>query len=1213
MAEARTAFASKDFVNAAAAFERLLQRATEREYGATDQITDEQRAAWTSNRATCLRAQDLFDESELAYVAAIRLDSRQPARYTRLAGLYGAMVRAGRPECIFDALKARCEAAGLSVGTPVADSMRRKMQQTQIKCSTIVKAKVELFDAAMQNMTRGQYPQAVLQLRQAAAVLTRSDFPIGAKVKEQLAVALDRAKHESGSDIVKVAVLRHVTERDTYPNLNLYEWGVTMELLVDVYGTRVMAVRGSVDELIGFLQTTLSIFTRQAHPLKWAALSLHLGNAYAACTTDRPSSIGKSIKHFKDALCVFTMTTCPQLFACTQVQLANTYANRVEGQKSIDIELSIECCNAARNVFTAAKCPTEWANMNFTLGNAYFQRVAGEGRENIEMSIKCLEAALSVVTIEGMPEYWARSKSLLGSAFTARIEGKRRDNIEVAITYFMDAIRVYTFPCYPAEWARAQTQLAAAYQARIVGEEEDNFKTAVSILTGVSDVLPVEMYPIDWATATATLATAYLHPAMGEEGANIDESIRLYKAALANCDRRINPILWAKCTVNLGNAYLKCASGDKMTNIAKSVTFYTSALTVLTKEAHPADFVYCASQLGVALLTPQSGVEIKSKAAQSSVEQALEAALQALDVYKQQRYIIHRGSGNFGGKAAIRESARMAISVGVRCYVMLHQTSKALELADAGHAQGLTEMARSLSADQPTSGSDPGLDPNPQLPPLSYAAMQSVLGANTVAAVWYMTDGYAGVFLVAKGLSSPSHWTYSSEQYGTIQRALYQFTTMQKESSAEARFQAELDNLSSALCMADIYDNLLRQNDLSDSKDANHAHPDITRAASGNAYQAPNYSHLVIMAHGLLQWIPFAALPVRKDGPCLSDVYSGGTMFSPNMSLFRIAVCRTPGPLRLTAGGMVAVQNPTQDLPAADQEVRHIVQQLVNDDPGGGSPFVLAHGRADKASIVAALQERSEREDDSFALHISCHGIYDPARRWENCLQLAGNTGLTVGELMGLPLLQCHLAVLSGCFTGRTDAVGSFEAMGLTSALLVAGVPRIVSSLWAVSDAAAALMIARLYYYLISERGHLGLAACLCKAQIYLRQLPYAEAVAALTGIDPALADRFRATRGARTPPRPQEVVVNPTAKLHNGWSAEQLAQFVCLLAEGTGDTSYEVGETRAVNSHRFQQEDWNEFCEAFDAKRATFIYSHLFPAPSKHDKHVMMPERDYW
>lgn len=68
------------------------------------------------------------------------------------------------------------------------------------------------------------------------------------------------------------------------------------------------------------------------------------------------------------------------------------------------------------------------------------------------------------------------------------------------------------------------------------------------------------------------------------------------------------------------------------------------------------------------------------------------------------------------------------------------------------------------------------------------------------------------------------------------------------------------------------------------------------------------------------------------------------------------------------------------------------------------------------------------------------------------------------------------------------------EAVGLTSALLVAGVRRIVSTLWRVSDTAAALLMARLYQRLIDSRGAESVTSALRNAQVWLRELTFREA-----------------------------------------------------------------------------------------------------------------------
>jgi len=227
---------------------------------------------------------------------------------------------------------------------------------------------------------------------------------------------------------------------------------------------------------------------------------------------------------------------------------------------------------------------------------------------------------------------------------------------------------------------------------------------------------------------------------------------------------------------------------------------------------------------------------------------------------------------------------------------------------------------------------------------------------------------------------------------------------------------------------------------------------------------------------------------------------------------------------------------------------------------------------------------------------------------------------------MGLPLQRCHLAVLSACQSGISHTGGtSSEPVGLTSALLVAGVPRVVSSMWSVDDAAAALLITRLYHNLIAANGHLSLTAALRNAQHYLKTLTYAEADAALTGISRDLASAFR-SRGLGDVPgggRKQEVFINKSVLLPEGATVDSLAEQVAFRAplvyasSDTEDALQALVPTRAGPKDgglgKFKQVDWDEFCGAFVGGRTTFLYSHLFPTSNEADPDTMLPERDYW
>ena len=80
---------------------------------------------------------------------------------------------------------------------------------------------------------------------------------------------------------------------------------------------------------------------------------------------------------------------------------------------------------------------------------------------------------------------------------------------------------------------------------------------------------------------------------------------------------------------------------------------------------------------------------------------------------------------------------------------------------------------------------------------------------------------------------------------------------------------------------------------------------------------------------------------------------------------------------------------------------------------------------------------------------------------------------LAVHEIACLNLKNCGMAVLSACESGVFDsATNNYENfVGLSTALIVAGVPRVLSSLWRVNDLATGLLINFFYSQLKHHSG----------------------------------------------------------------------------------------------------------------------------------------------
>lgn len=193
--------------------------------------------------------------------------------------------------------------------------------------------------------------------------------------------------------------------------------------------------------------------------------------------------------------------------------------------------------------------------------------------------------------------------------------------------------------------------------------------------------------------------------------------------------------------------------------------------------------------------------------------------------------------------------------------------------------------------------------------------------------------------------------------------------------------------------------------------------------------------------------------------------------------------------------------------------------------------------------------------------------------------------------------------------------------MGLTSALLAAGVSRIVSSLWPVDDSASALLITRMYHNLLESSGRESLTSALSRAQIWLRQLSLIDAETALLCMGMTISSEAMGKCRSEVGQQFQRIIVNPLAQLAVGVTAESLAQavaFQCPVEYCDDDEREPIFFARAspdpksAHATKFTLQHWEEFYEAFQNKRATFVYSHLFPVAVANGE-AMMPERDYW
>jgi CHAT domain-containing protein len=272
---------------------------------------------------------------------------------------------------------------------------------------------------------------------------------------------------------------------------------------------------------------------------------------------------------------------------------------------------------------------------------------------------------------------------------------------------------------------------------------------------------------------------------------------------------------------------------------------------------------------------------------------------------------------------------------------------------------------------------------------------------------------------------------------------------------------------------------------------------------------------LVVVADGILQYVPFAALSA-SSGAYQPLILQHELISLPSASAFAVQrqnlANREPAPktLAVIADPVFSVSDPrvkAEAEPAAEVATRSLEHGPAASVATGGQlsiarlPFtrreadqVLAVARA--GSNLKALDFRANRAIATSGelskyryVHFATHGYLDTARAGLSAivLSLYDENGkpqdgfLRAHDIYNLKL-PAELVVLSACETGLGKDVRGEGLEGLTRGFMYAGARRVVVSLWNVNDKATATLMQRLYTGML--RTNKTPAAALRAAQI---------------------------------------------------------------------------------------------------------------------------------
>ncbi len=209
--------------------------------------------------------------------------------------------------------------------------------------------------------------------------------------------------------------------------------------------------------------------------------------------------------------------------------------------------------------------------------------------------------------------------------------------------------------------------------------------------------------------------------------------------------------------------------------------------------------------------------------------------------------------------------------------------------------------------------------------------------------------------------------------------------------------------------------------------------------------------NLVIIPHGLLHHVPFAALQNSATGRFLTEDFTLSLMPSATFYVQILETRRSEQSVdALVLGDPKTYLDP---LPGARREAIELGESM--------STMPLLGYLATETAVY-------ELADSIGLLHLAAHGQYTPQNPIFSRIVLSADSQhdgrLEVHEIWDhLKLRNARLVTLSGCETALGEPTHGDEVIGLTQAFLVAGSRAVLSSLWAADDEASAVLMDAFY------------------------------------------------------------------------------------------------------------------------------------------------------
>ena len=247
-----------------------------------------------------------------------------------------------------------------------------------------------------------------------------------------------------------------------------------------------------------------------------------------------------------------------------------------------------------------------------------------------------------------------------------------------------------------------------------------------------------------------------------------------------------------------------------------------------------------------------------------------------------------------------------------------------------------------------------------------------------------------------------------------------------------------------------------------------------------------------LVPHDVLHYLPLHALQV--EGRYLIE--RNPVCYTPSASVMKFCQAKRKG----RRENALVIGDSRSDLLYAREESLTVAELFAT------KPYL------ESQATKALVKEKLEKERDQLdILHFSCHGYFRSDQALKSSVVLApqqdGNAAgeneekwnLTAEEIFNLSM-NADLVTLSACETGVNERKPGDELIGLTRALIYAGTPSVIVSLWSVDDLSTGLLMEFFYKQLRKPAGangdqQISKVEALQQAEMYVKNLTAREVI----------------------------------------------------------------------------------------------------------------------